>query len=87
MIDNTGNCFETDISFSDFGMVVFVVTHWVKAVIKVNSAQSVKPDDSVEFVYHLIKLMNDIVSAVEDMTCIETYPQEMLQFNTVDNLR
>ena len=57
MIDDTGDCFETDISFSDFGMAVFVATHWVKAVIKVNSAQSVKFDYLVEFVYHLIKLM------------------------------
>ncbi len=65
---------KTDVSETDVLMTVLSSTWRILAIIDMEDRDLILSDDTVKFIYYIIKMMDDIVPAVARMTGVKTYP-------------
>ena len=77
---------QSDLSFTDLRMAVFVAAQTIHAVIQMNCFQSGKSDHLIKFMKHTIQVMDNIISSIPHVTGIQTDAQFIILLHPVNNL-
>ncbi len=72
MIHDAPEGVESDMAFADLLVPVLVRGKRVHRVVDVNRAETIQSDDPVEFGEHVVQTVDDIITAVPDVTGVKT---------------
>ena len=77
---------QTDFSFADLCVTVFMTSQSIHAVIKMNRFQSGKSDHLVKFCQYSIQIMYNVIASIPDVTGIQADPQFVFSLHAVNDL-
>ena len=78
MIDDSFEGVEPDLAFADLFVPVFVRGEGVHRIVAMNRLETIKTDHPVELGENSVEVADDVVSAVPDMTGVQTDAEKRL---------
>ena len=85
MMNDIIDRFKTDMSESDVLMPVLCSAWNILTVVNMKYGNLIFSYNTIELLYHIIKMMNNIIPTVARMTCIKTNSQFIAIFYPVVN--
>src|SRR5665648_455591 len=72
VVDDSHNCLQSNVTFSNTCMPVFMRALNVQAIVEMNGLKSSEPNELIKVFQYGVKIIHYIITSIKDMTGVET---------------